>query len=100
MGIFLKNIKFLCLALWLGEVCTNDDANDNDVRWTKYDCIRLFSLVDKPNVPKIKGTIGHVFPLSINSNILFKFPKIFQLLHETKSIDIGTQPCKLLILYV
>ena len=42
-------MKFLCLALWQGEVCTdkeNDantdtDAND-DERWTIHGCIRLF----------------------------------------------------------
>ena len=47
------NMKFVCLTLWLGEVCT-DDANantntgddeinkDDDIRRTKHDCIRLF----------------------------------------------------------
>ena len=35
----MPNMKFLCLNLWLGEVCTDDtdditDAND-DARWTK-----------------------------------------------------------------
>ena len=28
-GISVQNMKFLCLNLWLGEVCT-DDANDDD----------------------------------------------------------------------
>ena len=43
-------MKFLCLTLWLGEVCTDDandtndtnDANHDDARWTKHDCISLF----------------------------------------------------------
>ena len=40
-------MKFVCLTLSLGEVCTdnvNDDNtnNDDDARWTKHDCIRLF----------------------------------------------------------
>ena len=35
------NVKFVCLNLWLGEVCTHD-ANDNDARQTKHDCISLF----------------------------------------------------------
>ena len=35
MSILVQNMKFLCLILWLGEVCTvdvnNNDANDDDV---------------------------------------------------------------------
>ena len=50
MGIFVLNIKFLCLTWWLGEVCiddtntddANDDANHEDARRTKHDCKRLF----------------------------------------------------------
>ena len=51
----VTNIKFLCLNLWLGEMCTDDsvtndtDANDDnnyanneDARQAKHDCIRLF----------------------------------------------------------
>ena len=50
-GTKVQNMKFLCLNLWLGEVCTdkdanddnNDDANnDDDTRRTKHDCIRPF----------------------------------------------------------
>ena len=26
----MPNIKFLCLNLWLREVCTDDDTNAND----------------------------------------------------------------------
>ena len=31
-GIFIPNMKFLCLTLWLGGVCTDDDddAKDDD----------------------------------------------------------------------
>ena len=44
MGIFIPNMKFLCLTLSLGEVCTddtdtnNDDASD-DTQRTKHDCL-------------------------------------------------------------
>ena len=45
IGIFVPNMKFLCQTLWLGGVCTDDDANDDDTnedtRWTKHDS-RLF----------------------------------------------------------
>ena len=44
------NMKFLCLTCWLGGVHTDNtsdndanDANDDDARWTKHDCTRLFS---------------------------------------------------------
>ena len=42
----VPNMKFVCLTLWLGEVCTNDtnaDAatNDNDARRTIHDCKAL-----------------------------------------------------------
>ena len=51
MGIFIPNMKFLCLTLWLRGVCTdntsdddanNDDANDDNARGKKHDCVRLF----------------------------------------------------------
>ena len=49
MYICIPNMKFLCLTMCQGEVCTdNDDANANndtnndDARWTIHDCIRLF----------------------------------------------------------
>ena len=43
--IHIPNMKFVCLTLWLGEVCTDNDANtdvdtdaiDDDAGWTKYD---------------------------------------------------------------
>ena len=47
MYIFISNITFLYLTLWLEEVCRNDSMNNDNVnndkdeiRWTKYDCIR------------------------------------------------------------
>ena len=46
MGIFIPNMNFLCLTLWLGGVCTdnnaNDDANDDHAQCSKHDCMRLF----------------------------------------------------------
>ena len=30
MCICILNMKFLCLTLWQGEVCTDDDANDTN----------------------------------------------------------------------
>ena len=45
MCTYVPNMKFLCLILWLGEVCTdtNDtDANDFDANDTDtHACIRL-----------------------------------------------------------
>ena len=48
MCICVPNMGCVCLNLWLGEVCTDanadantDDAND-DARRTKHDCIKLF----------------------------------------------------------
>ena len=37
--IWVPNMKLLCLILWLGEVCTDDDTNadNDDARWTKHD---------------------------------------------------------------
>ena len=43
--IGIPNMKFLCLTMCQGEVCTddiNDDTNDDDTQWTIHDCIRLF----------------------------------------------------------
>ena len=34
-------MKFLCLNMWLKEVC-KDDAKDDDARSTKQDCFRIF----------------------------------------------------------
>ena len=46
----LQVMKFACLTLWLGEMCTDANANTvnanntgwADARQTKHDCIRLF----------------------------------------------------------
>ena len=45
--IFIPNMKFLCVTLRLGEMCTDDDTNNDnahndDARQTKHYCIRLF----------------------------------------------------------
>ena len=47
--ICVPNLKFVCLNLWLGELCTDDanddantNANDDNARRTKHDCFRLF----------------------------------------------------------
>ena len=42
------NMKVLCLNLWLGEVCTDEDKDNNAQRM-----IVQGSLVDKPNEPNI-----------------------------------------------
>ena len=55
--ICAPNMKFVCLNLWLGEVCTdghadadaNADTNDDHARQSM---IGKGSLVDKPNEPK------------------------------------------------
>ena len=49
----VPKMKFLCLNLWIGEVCTdaNDTNNANDdIQWTKHE-----ALADKPSKPKIKN---------------------------------------------
>ena len=51
MDIFIPNVKFLHLALWLEWVCT-DDANTND---DAQSMIVYGFLVDKPNEPKTKN---------------------------------------------
>ena len=43
MCICIPNMTLVCLTLWLGEVCTDDDDDAND------DPGRRNSLVDKPN---------------------------------------------------
>ena len=48
MCISVPNMKFLCLTMCQGEVCT-DDANDDG-----QSMIVQGSLVDKPNEPIIK----------------------------------------------
>ena len=37
--ICIPNMKFLCLTLWQGEVCTNDVNDDDDARRIKHDCV-------------------------------------------------------------
>ena len=53
-------MKFRCLTLCQGEVCTDDnnaDVNDNDdnAQWTMHELYKG-SLVHKPNEPKTLGT--------------------------------------------
>ena len=50
LDILFANVKFLCLTLWQGEVCreNDDDANDDDAQ----SMIVQGPLVDKPNEPK------------------------------------------------
>ena len=37
----VPNMKLLCLILWLGEVCTDTNADANDAN-TKHDYVRLW----------------------------------------------------------
>ena len=51
----IPNIKFLCLTLCQGEVCTDDEANNGTNDNANDDgqfMIVSGSLVDKPNEPK------------------------------------------------
>ena len=48
--ISVLNMKFLCLTLFLGEVCT--DVNADTKTPNEQSMIVQGSLVDKPNVPK------------------------------------------------
>ena len=50
MCICIPNMKFLCLTMCQGEVCT-DDANADDAN-DGQSMIVQGSLVDKPNEPK------------------------------------------------
>ena len=69
MSTCVPNMKFLCLALWQGKVCT--DANNDDARLTKHDCIG--SLVNKPDEPK--GTkIGTNYELHVRMTKYSKTP--------------------------
>ena len=52
MCICIPNIKFLCLTMCQGEVCTDDDANDANANDDGQSMIVSGSLVDKPNEPK------------------------------------------------
>ena len=51
MDIFIPNMKFLCLTLWLGGVSTDANTADNDDtgQWKKHD---WGSLVGNPDEPK------------------------------------------------
>ena len=53
VGISVPNMKFLCLILWLGWVCT-DDVNTDDAADAEgaQSMIVYGSLVDKPKEPK------------------------------------------------
>ena len=52
MCIFISNMKFLSLILWLGGLCTDADADatDNYAQRTNHDYIGLFGII--PNEPK------------------------------------------------
>ena len=64
MCICIPNMKFLCLTMWQGEVCADDDdaddddantdadANDDDDDDDRQSMIVSGSLVDKPNEPE------------------------------------------------
>ena len=45
----VPNMKFLCLTLCQGEMCTDNDANTNDNANNGQSMIVKGSLVDKPN---------------------------------------------------
>ena len=76
--MFVPNIKFLCLNLWLGELCTDandtNDANAND-RWTKHDHMRLFGSMS--NEPKNDHTtdrqrfVEHSFFTHTHANSMY-----------------------------
>ena len=51
MCICKPNVKFLCLTLWQGEVCTDDDADDANAN-DGQSMIVQDPLVDQPNEPK------------------------------------------------
>ena len=51
MYLYILNVKFLCLTLWQGEVCTDDD-DDTNANNDRQNMIVYDSLVDKPNEPK------------------------------------------------
>ena len=55
--ICIPNMKFLCLTLWQGKVCTDDDANDDDTNTNdNRQSMIEGSLADKRNEPKTKKT--------------------------------------------
>ena len=68
MHIFIPNMKFLCLTLWLGELCTDDNDSDSEAWqqrcWAMDDGkskIVKDTSVDKPNEPKRSKVKGKVF---------------------------------------
>ena len=55
MCIFISNMKFLSLILWLGGLCTDADDTDNDnnrAQWTYHDHIGSSGIT--PNEPQTK----------------------------------------------
>ena len=58
MCVYIPNMKFLCLILYQGEVCTDTNANTNDDdtgrQCTKHDYLRLW-LINQMS-QKFKGT--------------------------------------------
>ena len=52
LGIFIPNAKFLCLTMCLGGKCTDDD----NVRWTRHDCLRLFGYKMSQKQNEIKSS--------------------------------------------
>ena len=53
MCICILNMRFLCLTLCQGEVCTDDNDANADANDDRQSIIVLGSLVDKPNEPII-----------------------------------------------
>ena len=64
MGIFIPNVMFLCVTLWLGRVYTDNDTNTDDAgrRRIKHDCIWLFGPSSCGQESTFKGE-NIVFPL-------------------------------------
>ena len=52
MRIFIPDMKFLCLTLWLGGVCTDDTNNGANDDNNGQSMIVEGSLVNKPNEPR------------------------------------------------
>ena len=71
MCICIPNMKFLCLTLCQGEVCTDDNDNANiDIQ----SMVVEGSLVDKPNEPK-PGKMERHFPVREKSGNFAKTGK-------------------------
>ena len=46
MSIFIPNMKFLSLIMYLGGLCTDADADtDNHARWTNHDYLGLLGII-------------------------------------------------------